>query len=149
MFEELNKIPLPVAPSGSDYTNESDYNKALAEYHDQSEMYDQQVLEYNKKIAGLQLASDVYETQGEMIENIEQQVGLEIPTPPILSEDMSETEYNSLLSIYERELAEYRNRSSLYDLRGKMLSVKMSSTMALLNWLTSKLTQGSQKDNVD
>lgn len=149
MFDELNKIPVPVTPLGSDYSSESEYNKALEEYHNQSEMYDQQVLEYNKKIAGLQLASDVYETQGEMLENIEQQFGLEIPTPPILSEDMSEAEYNSLLSIYERELAEYRDRSSLYDLRGKMLSVKMSSTMALLNWLTSKLTQGSQKDNTD
>ena len=122
-----------------EYPDEKDYAQAYEQYQDDVDMYDKHLLEYNKKIAGLHLASDVYETQAEMLDYIEKVQSVEIPAPPILTDNMSESEYNELMKIYEKELAEYRNQSYLYDLRGKMLNVKMSSTMAILNWLTSKM----------
>lgn len=139
MFQEFEKLSIPTPPLVSEYPEEKDYAQAYEQYQDDVDMYDKHLLEYNKKIAGLHLASDVYETQAEMLDYIEKVQSVEIPSPPILTDDMSESEYNELMKIYEKELAEYKNQSYLYDLRGKMLNVKMSSTMAILNWLTSKM----------
>lgn len=139
MFQNFQEIPVPVAPMVSDYATEKDYAKAYEKYQDDMDMYDKHLLEYNKKIAGLQLASDAYETQAEMLDHIEKVQDVVIPNPPIKTDSMTEEEYNKLMSVYEKEVAEYRTQSYLYDLRSKMLNARMNSTMAILNWLTSKM----------
>ena len=140
MFKDFQDVQMPVPPMVSDYATEKEYADAFEKYKYEADMYEQQVREYNRKIASLQLAGDIYETQAEMLGYEEILQDRSIPNPPIKTESMSEAEYSRLMKIYEMESAEYQAQSALYDLRRKMLDVKMSSTVALLDWLTSKLS---------